>query len=260
MSNANFLSACIATLLMSATFFAALLYLPQYFQKILDYSPVAAGAALLPLMGTFALTSFVAGRLYERFGPKLMVTAGGIGIALGPLLWSRVDAGSSYASFVPGMVIAGIGIGLFYSSVTTAGVTSLDPSRSSLAGGILYMFQVAGGAVGLGLTTTLFLVGSNRGLDDATQQSGVQLTGSEQSAVRGVLAGTDSAQTVLATYAGQLGDQLVDIVREAFTMGLRWAFLLDGVLAVAGVIVSALFVGGSVFSRRAATSTRPTST
>ena len=42
------------------------------------------------------------------------------------------------------------------SSATTIGVTAVDPSRSSLAGGIIYMFQVAGGSVGLALTTTLF--------------------------------------------------------------------------------------------------------
>lgn len=258
MRNSNFVSACIATLLMSATFFAALLYLPQFFQKILDYSPVAAGAALLPLMGTFAVTSFVAGRLYDRLGPKLMVTAGAACIAVGPLLWSRVDEGSGYAGFVPGMIVAGIGIGLFYSSVTTAGVTSLDPSRSSLAGGILYMFQVAGGAVGLGVTTTVFLAGVNRGVADSTRATGLQLTGSEQSSVRGVLAGTDSAQTVVARYAGELGDQLVDIVRGAFAMGLRWAFLLDGALAIGGVIVSGLFVGGSLLARRKRTASSPT--
>jgi MFS family permease len=54
------------------------------------------------------------------------------------------------------MVVLGIGIGLFYSSATTAGVTSVDDSRTSLAGGIIYMFQVAGGSVGLALTTTVF--------------------------------------------------------------------------------------------------------
>jgi EmrB/QacA subfamily drug resistance transporter len=259
MGNSNFLSACIATLLMSATFFAALLYLPQFFQKVLDYSPVEAGAALLPLMGTFALTSFVAGRLYDRFGPKAMVTVGGLCIAAGPLLWSRIQPDSSFTALVPGMLIAGVGIGLFYSSVTTAGVTSLDASRSSLAGGILYMFQVAGGAVGLGITTTLFLVGANNGLADSTQAANVSLTSQESEAVRGVLAGTDSSQQVLQTYAGSLGDQLVEFVRAAFTMGLRWAFLLDGILALIGAVVGALFVGGSVFKRRRSRATVTTS-
>ena len=35
-------------------------------------------------------------------------------------------------------------------------MTSVDESRASLAGAIVYMFQIAGGSVGLGLTTTVF--------------------------------------------------------------------------------------------------------
>jgi hypothetical protein len=54
------------------------------------------------------------------------------------------------------MVVLGIGIGSFYPTATTAGVTSVDESQTSLAGGIVYMFQIAGGSIGLGLTTTIF--------------------------------------------------------------------------------------------------------
>ena len=142
------------------------------------------------------------------------------------------------------MVVLGVGVGLFYSTVTTAGVTALDPSRSSLAGGILYMFQIAGGAVGLGLTTTVFLLGTNAGLADGAAQLGVSITGAEQSAIRGVVAGTDSSAQVLAQYPGQVGDQLVEVVRDSFTSGLRWALLLDAVLAVGGVLVVLFGVGG----------------
>ena len=53
------------------------------------------------------------------------------------------------------MIVLGIGVGLFYSSITTAAVTALDPSRSSLAGGIVYMCQIAGGAIGLGVNTAI---------------------------------------------------------------------------------------------------------
>lgn len=253
--NRNFVSACVATLLMSATFFAALLYLPQFMQKILGWSAIEAGAGLLPLMGVFALTSFVAGKVYDKIGAKVTVSVGAVCIAAGPLLWSRIDAGSDWAFFVPGMIIAGVGIGLFYSAVTTAGVTALDESRSSLAGGVLYMFQVAGGAVGLGLTTTVFLMGSNRGVQDGIDAGHVTLTTAERADVRGVLAGTDSAQTLLA----REGQTLIDIVKDGFTTGLEWAFTLDGLLAIGGVLVAVFFVGGSLHRRNGSQASETTS-
>jgi hypothetical protein len=68
---------------------------------------------------------------------------------------AAVDGPPKYDGLITGMVVLGIGVGLFYSSITTAAVTAFDPSRSSLAGGIIYMFQLAGGSIGLGLNTAL---------------------------------------------------------------------------------------------------------
>jgi EmrB/QacA subfamily drug resistance transporter len=192
MRNRSFTASCVAILLMSATFFAALLYLPQFMQKQLGYSPLEAGAGMLPFLATFATVSFIAGPLYNRIGAKPIVSVGAACITAGPLLFSQLDSGSGYAALIPGMVLLGIGIGLFYATATTAGVTSVDESRTSLAGGIIYMFQIAGGSIGLGLTTTVF----------------------------------SSADT--------------------FVDGLQSAFLLDGLLALGGFVVTVLFVGGTL--------------
>jgi EmrB/QacA subfamily drug resistance transporter len=156
MRNRGFTASCVAILFMSATFFAALLYLPQFMQKQLGYSPLEAGVGVLPFLATFALVSFVAGPLYDRVGPKRLAVVGAACITLAPFLFSLVDEGSTYSSLVIGMVVLGIGIGSFYPTATTAGVTSVDRSQTSLAGGIIYMFQIAGGSIGLGLTTTVF--------------------------------------------------------------------------------------------------------
>jgi EmrB/QacA subfamily drug resistance transporter len=196
LENRAFLPACIAVLMMSAIFFAALLYLPQFMTKALNYSASASGAGLLPMMGTFAATSFVAGPLYERMGPKLIVSLGAAFLAAGIFLLSMIQSTTTYDGLVTGMVILGIGVGLFYSSITTAAVTALDPSRSSLAGGIIYMFQIAGGSIGLGLNTALVVT------------------------------------------AGSLVE------------GIHRAFLVNAVLAVCGVVVAVLFVGGSVDKER----------
>jgi MFS family permease len=141
---------------MSATFFAALLYLPQFMQKQLGYSPLEAGLGMLPFLAVFALVSFIAGPLYDRLGAKLLAAAGAGCITVAPFLLSTVDAGSGYDSLIAGMIVLGVGIGSFYPTATTAGVTSVDESQTSLAGGIVYMFQIAGGSIGLGLTTTVF--------------------------------------------------------------------------------------------------------
>jgi EmrB/QacA subfamily drug resistance transporter len=156
MQNESFTASCVAILFMSATFFAALLYLPQFMEKQLGYSPLEAGVGMLPFLATFALVSFIAGPLYDRVGAKTLAILGAACITLAPFLFSQVDSGSGYDSLIVGMVVLGIGIGSFYPTATTAGVTSVDESQTSLAGGIVYMFQIAGGSIGLGLTTTVF--------------------------------------------------------------------------------------------------------
>ncbi|HEX8753570.1 MAG TPA: MFS transporter [Solirubrobacterales bacterium] len=156
MRNRSFTASCVAILFMSATFFAALLYLPQFMEKHLGYSPLEAGVGMLPFLAVFAGVSFIAGPLYDRLGAKVLTVVGAGCITVAPFLFSLVGNGSSFGSLVPGMVILGIGIGSFYPTATTAGVTSVDESQTSLAGGIVYMFQIAGGSIGLGLTTTVF--------------------------------------------------------------------------------------------------------
>ncbi len=156
MRNESFTASCLAILFMSATFFAALLYLPQFMEKQLGYSPLQAGVGILPFLATFAAVSFIAGPLYERVGAKKLAVLGAACITLAPFLFSLVDGGSGYDSLIVGMVVLGIGVGSFYPTATTAGVTSVDDSQTSLAGGIVYMFQIAGGSIGLGLTTTVF--------------------------------------------------------------------------------------------------------
>ncbi len=203
LANRAFTSACLAVLLMSAIFFSTLLYLPQFMSKGLGYSALTSGAGLLPMMGTFALASFVAGPLYNRLGAKPIVSVGAAFLGAGIFLLSFVESDSDYASLVPGMIVLGIGVGLFYSSITTAAVTALDPSRSSLAGGIVYMCQIAGGAIGLGLNTAIVIS------------------------------------------APSLAD------------GIATAFRVDAALAVAGFLVSLLFVGGPAATHdAAATSTK----
>jgi EmrB/QacA subfamily drug resistance transporter len=103
LQNRGFVAASIATLLASAIFFAALLYLPQFMSKSLGFSAIGSGAGLLPMMGTFMVTSFIAGRLYQLLGPKLIVTLGALLLGAGMILLSRISGNTTYDQLIFGM-------------------------------------------------------------------------------------------------------------------------------------------------------------
>src|SRR5512132_2012614 len=243
MRNPDFTFACVAVLFTAATFFASLLYLPQFFQKLLHDSPLDAGLALLPLMTTFAVVSFISGSLYERLGAKPILSTGVSLMFIGILLLSFVGEGSGYPATVPGMLILGVGFGLFISTITTAAVTSLAPARASLGGAILYMFQVAGGSIGLALTTTVFTRTAQDRLYSDAAALGLGARTEELDNAQGILAGTDSAHRVIERFPAQAG-QITALVRDSFVDGMTTAFRVDAALALVGVAVTVVFVGG----------------
>ena len=176
LANRSFRYACLTVLMLSAVFFSIILYGPQLMEKVLGWSALEAGAGMLPMLALFATVSFLAGRLYERVGGRSVIIAGTALLAVGPLLISFFDSDSGFAALIPGLALTGIGAGLFYPSITTAAVTALDAARSSFAGGITYMFQIAGGAVGLGLTTALFTTRSEDEIASDAAELGLRMS------------------------------------------------------------------------------------
>ena len=148
---------------MSAIFFAALLYLPQFMSKQLGYSAVGSGAGLLPMMGVFAVTSFIAGPLYERLGPKVIVSAGAACLAARDLPRCRASTTeTAYRDLVAGhgrarhrrraVLLVGHDGG---------GDGARGQSRRALPAAIIYMFQIAGGSIGLGLNTAIVVTAAS---------------------------------------------------------------------------------------------------
>lgn len=114
----------------------------------------------------------------------------------GVFLLSRIEADFTYLSLVPGMCVIGLGLGLFLSSNVAAAVASFDPSRSSLAGGLVLMFQIAGGALGLGITTAYFVASSRVELKSELAREGINLSSGQLETVQGVLSGAESAKAL----------------------------------------------------------------
>ncbi|WP_444931585.1 MFS transporter [Microbulbifer sp. SSSA002] len=164
--NRRFIFAGIATLLISALFFAGLFFIPQFLTNIRGVSAVRAGMGLIPMMLAF---SVFAGKVYDVIGARKIVAVATLLMALGMYILSHLHKDTQYIALIPGLLLLGAGIGLFNSTITTVAITVVDTSRASLAGAIIFMLQIAGGAVGLGLNTTIVALAADMpsGIDTA---------------------------------------------------------------------------------------------
>ncbi|MGH2985722.1 MAG: MFS transporter [Solirubrobacterales bacterium] len=241
-ANRGFAAACLTVLCLSAVFFSAILYGPQLMEKILGYTALQAGVGMLPMLGTFGAVAFISDRIVARVGLRAAIIAGSALLAVGPLLLSFFNAGSDYLVLVPGLVATGIGAGFFYPTVTTAAVGMLDPSRSSLAGGITYMFQVAGGAIGLGLMTAIFTIRSEDEIASDATALGLRDTAEQSGVIHGILAGTESGKSAFADFGTSTADRVLEVVNESFVAGVQLSFRVVAAIAVIGVVVALLGV------------------
>jgi EmrB/QacA subfamily drug resistance transporter len=111
--------------------------LVAFLQISLGYSPIAAGAASLPVTFLMLLFSARAGALAQRIGARLPLTVGPLIIAVGLLMLTQIDAGSSYLTAVlPGIVVFGIGLTLVVAPVTATVLAAADSRHSGIASGV----------------------------------------------------------------------------------------------------------------------------
>jgi EmrB/QacA subfamily drug resistance transporter len=237
-ANKPFRAACLTVLMLSAVFFSVVLYVPQLMEKVLGFTALKAGAGMLPMLAVFAVVAFLAGRLYERIGGRPVIIAGTALLAAGPAVISLFGAVSGYAALVPGLVVTGIGAGLFYPSITTAAVTMLTAAQSSLAGGITYMFQIAGGAIGLGLTTALFTSRSEDEVVSDASAEGLRMTGDQAGVIHGVLAGTEPGQEAYQQFDASVADKVLDVVKDSFVAGVQLSLRVVAAIALVGLVIA----------------------
>jgi EmrB/QacA subfamily drug resistance transporter len=147
----------IVGLLIGMSLFSMFFFISLYLQDVLGFSPIKTGISYLPLAVGIILAAGAASQLTTRIGFKPTLIAGLLFIA-GALLWfSRVPApGGAFAADVLGpSLLAAIGLGLAFVSVTIAAVTGTKPHEAGLASGLINTAQQVGGALGLAILATV---------------------------------------------------------------------------------------------------------
>jgi EmrB/QacA subfamily drug resistance transporter len=144
-----FTGAQVAAFAISASFFAIFLYTTLYLQNVLGLSPLSAGLVYLPGTAVMFVVSGATAQLGERVSPAAMITAGLAMVAGGMALMTVAGTDSSWTAFLPGMLLASVGCGLFNPAVSAVALGSAPQEQSGLAAGVNDTFRQAGIAVGV---------------------------------------------------------------------------------------------------------------
>jgi len=111
--------------------------LVAFLQVSAGYTPLAAGAASLPVTLLMLLLSARAGALAQRIGARIPLTVGPLVIAAGMLLMSLIPADADYlTSVLPAVVVFGLGLTLVVAPVTATVLAAADSRHSGIASGI----------------------------------------------------------------------------------------------------------------------------
>ena len=140
-----------------AALFAAVFFYAQLLQTGLGYGPLETGLRLLPWTGTFLVVAPGAGALADRIGERPLMVGGLVIQAVG-MLWlvDLVEPGVSYASLVPALVVAGVGVSLAIPAAQTAVIASVERDAIGKAAGINSTMRGLGGVFGIAVAVAVF--------------------------------------------------------------------------------------------------------
>lgn len=132
-----FLAANLVTLAVYAALGGVFFLLILQLQLALNYSPIAAGVATLPITALMLVLSSRAGRIAQRIGPRLPMTIGPLVAAAGLLLMLRISPGSTYLVHVlPAVIVFGLGLSILVAPLTGAVLGAVPTDRAGIASGV----------------------------------------------------------------------------------------------------------------------------
>jgi hypothetical protein len=207
----------------------ATFFLVVFLQQVAGYTPVAAGASLLPITLIMFTLSRRFGALADRFGPRPFMSAGPILAGVGLLLFTRAGAKPSYAGVIlPGVLVFGLGLAATVAPLTATVLGSVPARHSGLASGTNNAVARVAGLLAIAGVGAAVSAGFAARLQGDLAHSRVS-----HSVVQAA-----SRRPLVTTGPTAIHHALVDASVHAFRLGM----LIAGALAALGGVISLIWI------------------
>jgi MFS transporter, DHA2 family, multidrug resistance protein len=202
-----------------AVVFGLEIFVAQYLQLVLGYSPIEAGAWSVPSAAAFVVGSQLTAPLTDRFRAATVMLVGLVVALAGIAVLTQVGPSSGPGLIVGGAVVMSLGLAPLFTLAADLAVGSAPPERAGAASGISETSSELGGALGVAILGTVGTAVYRTGADGPDTLGGA----------------VESAERLPAAMRADL----LEPAREAFTQGFQVAATLSGALIAAAALLVA---------------------
>jgi EmrB/QacA subfamily drug resistance transporter len=143
-------------LVAAGSIFGLFLLCSLYLQSVLGWGPLNTGLAFVPLALAAGVGAHVSGHAISKHGVRGPLAVGFAIAAVGMFLLSRVGQHGSYlADLLPGMVIAGFGLGMAVVTVSMAVLAGARKDEAGMISGLASTGHEIGGTLGIAIFSTI---------------------------------------------------------------------------------------------------------
>ena len=178
-------------------------------------------------LSSFAV-SVAIGRFLHARNPRWIIAGGMALVGAGALLQAGLGADSGWTHLVPGLIVAGVGVGLATPTLVSSAMSSVPVRSGGMAAGAVNTMRQLGYAFGIALLGSVF---SARVAHVVAHRDG------GRPVVAQAISGGQAQRLLPGQPAGQR-DALGQVVHAASAAGLNGTFLLAGVLGLAGGLIA----------------------
>ncbi len=155
LKNASFTTGTLIGGILGVSLYSSMFLLPLYMQELLNYPAMKSGLVLMPRSLVMLVLMPIAGALYNRLGPKIMIGSGLLIAGFAPIMMSRFTLQSGGMDLFWPQVIQGVGFVLIFIALSTAALAGIDRPRMTSATGLYNLIRQLGGSFGTAVFATM---------------------------------------------------------------------------------------------------------
>lgn len=225
---------------------------PVFMQMALGYTAFHSGLLILPMTIAIILVASRVSHLAQIIAPKLLVQIGMLTFVAGILLVAmELRADADQWAFLPGMIVAGIGIGLINAPLMNITQGAVPQKEQSEISGLSRAMSNLGGAFGTAIAGAVLMSTLISSFSGAVERYTGIPAGEKTRVIQAL---RSDAQTVSNAQAAAylkskdepvlLVSKFVEFNQNARNEGLQNALVAIGVLGLLGFVMSCLLPGG----------------